>query len=75
LFTLCSASVNVLQIVFSNNSYETTAKREIDFQTRQNFGARLAGAYVTETALLGVSRAIVFQGYDVIHKSWEDIIS
>jgi transposase len=62
LFTLCSASVNVLQIVFSNSSYEAVEKQEMsDFQTRQIFGARFAAAYVNETALLGVSRAVVFK--------------
>jgi transposase len=32
-----------------------------DFHTRHIFGARFAGEYVTETALLGVSRAVVFK--------------
>jgi len=31
LFVLCSASVNALQIVFSNILYESTAKWETEF--------------------------------------------
>ena len=47
-----------------------------DFQIGQIVGARLAGASVIKkVTLLGVSKAAVSQGYDVIHKSWEDIIT
>jgi hypothetical protein len=46
-----------------------------DFQRGQIFGAHSAGVSVTKTAsLLGVSKAAVYS-YDIIHKSWEDIIS
>ena len=56
-----NASVNRLQIVFSNSLYESTAKWETYQIFRgQLVGAHLAGASVTETAtLLGVSRAAV----------------
>jgi len=61
LFTLCSASVNVLHIVFGNCLYGSTVKWETsDFQKGQIGGACLAGASVTKIGtLLGVSRAAV----------------
>jgi hypothetical protein len=62
LFTLCSASVSALQIVFSSTSYEKYCKLGDlpDFQIGQTFGVRLTGASVTKKAtLLGVSRAAV----------------
>jgi len=50
-----SASVEALQFVFSNSSYELMQMRGLT-----DFGARLGGASVIETAiLLGVSRAPV----------------
>jgi len=58
---LYSASVNALQIVFSNSLYVSTA----EWETSQIFkedtvGLRLAGASVIKMApLLGVSRAVV----------------
>ena len=47
LFTLCIASVSALQIVFSNSSYESTAK----WDTCQTVGARLVAASVTKRPL------------------------
>ena len=56
---LCGASVKALQIVFSNNLYESTAKWEIYQIFRgQIVDVSLAGVSVTKTAtLLGVSGA------------------
>jgi len=61
LFTLCCASVNALQTVFSNSLYESIAKCETsDCQRGQIVGAHLAGASVTKIAtLLGISRPAV----------------
>ena len=71
LFVLCNASVNTLQIVFSNSLYESTAK----WETFQIVDARLGGASVTKMAtLLGVSIAAVSKVVTT-YKSWEDIIS
>jgi hypothetical protein len=45
------------------------------FQRGHIVGVHLAGASVTKTAtLLGITQSSSFQGYDGIHKSWEDII-
>ena len=53
LFTLCSASVDALQIVFCNSSYECTAIWEAcQIFRRQNVGACLAGASVTKIVTL-----------------------
>ena len=61
LFTVRSASVSALQIVFSNSLYESTAKWEASQIFKEDIvGAHLAGASVTKTAtLLGVYRAAV----------------
>ena len=62
LFTLCSASVNALQIVFSNSWYGSTVEWKPcpDFQRGQIVGKHLAGASGTKmTTLLGVSRTAV----------------
>jgi len=58
---LCNASVNALQIVFSNSLCESTAKWETYQIFRgQIVGAHLAGASVTKKAIfLGVSKAAV----------------
>jgi preprotein translocase subunit SecG len=57
LFVLSrSASVDTLQIMYSNSSCESTA----NWETCQIFRGRSAGAYVTKTAtVLGVSIAAV----------------
>jgi len=48
---LCSASVNALQILFCNSSYESTAKWET---------CQIVGTSATKPAtLLGISRAAV----------------
>ena len=61
LFMLCSASAKAPQTVFSNSSYESTAKcKTYQIFRGQTVGAHLAGASVTKTATLsGVSRAVV----------------
>ena len=62
LFTLCSASVNALQIVFSNSRYESTVKWKTcpDLQRGQTVGKHLAGASGTKmTTSIGVSRTAV----------------
>ena len=46
----------------------------LDFQRGQIDGVRLAGARVTKTPLIRCIQSSSFQGYDDIHKSWEDII-
>jgi hypothetical protein len=46
------------------------------FRRGQIAGAHLAAASVNKPAtLLGVSKSGSLQGYDDIHKSWEDVIS
>ena len=59
--TLCIASVNAFQIVFSDSSYESTAKQETCQILKEDVvGAYLVVASVTKTTtLLGVSRAAV----------------
>ena len=58
---LCSASVNALQIVFSNSLYECTSKWETYQIFKEDIvGAHLAATFVAKMAtLLGVSRAAV----------------
>ena len=67
--------VSVLQIVFSNHLYESTAKWESCQIFRGQFvGAHLAAASAMKMGtLLGVSRAPVARVM-VIYTSWEDII-
>jgi hypothetical protein len=62
LFTLCSASVNALQIVLRYSSHESTAKWETcQIFKEDRLLVCLAGIYVTKmVTLLGVSKAAVF---------------
>jgi len=66
---LCSASVNGLQIVFSNSLYESTAK----WETSQIFKEdRLLVHICNQNGYF--SRCIQSSSfYDDTHKSWEDI--
>jgi hypothetical protein len=59
MFMLCSASVNALQIVFSNSLYESAAKWETcQIFKEDSVGVCLAGSCVTKMAtLFSVSRA------------------
>jgi len=59
--TLCFASVNAFQIVFSDSSYESTAKWETCQILKEDIvGAYLVVALVSKTVtLFGVSRAAV----------------
>jgi hypothetical protein len=77
LFTLCTATVNAFQIVFSDSSYERTAKWENChiFQRGQIVGVRLAVASLTKMATITCTQNTSFQGFDGIHKPREDIIS
>jgi len=67
LSTLCSASVNTLQFVFSSSPYESTAKwKTCQIFRGQIIGAHLAGISVIKAAiLLGVSRAAVSNYYGI----------
>ena len=58
---LCNASVNALQIMFSNSLYGSTANWETSQTFKEDIvGARLAGASLTKMAtLLSVARAAV----------------
>ena len=74
---LCSASVNALQIVFSNSVYESSAKWEtcqIFKEDRQVVRVQLE--HLKQNGyFIRCIQSSSFQGYDSIHESWEDIIS
>jgi len=68
---LCSASVSALQTVFRNSMYDYRKMGEMSTFQR----GHLAGASVTKTATMRCIQSSSLQGYDGIHKSWEDIIN
>jgi hypothetical protein len=77
LFVLCSASVNALQIVFSNSLYESTEIWETSQIIKQD---RLLvhitwGICNQNNYFIRCIQSTSFQGYDDIHKSLEVIIS
>jgi len=49
--------------------------RLLRFSDRTDFWCTLAGAYVTKMATIRCIQISSYQGYDDIHKSWDDIIS
>ena len=49
--------------------------RLLRFSDRTDFWCTLTGAYVTKMATISCIQISNYQGYDDIHKSWEDIIS
>lgn len=69
VFVLCSASVSALQAVCSNGVYDYCKMGDMSAFQR----GHLAGASVTKTATVRRIQSGSLQGYDGIHKSWEDI--
>ena len=66
---LCS--VSALQAVFSNSMYDYCKMGDMSAFQR----GHLAGASVTRTATIRCIQSSSLQGYDGVHKSWEDIIN
>jgi len=66
---LCSASVNALQIVFSNSLHESTAKWETNsFSKRTNFWCAFSSNICNQNGhfMRGMQSSIL-QSYDDIH--------
>jgi hypothetical protein len=71
LFMLCSASVTALQTVFSNSMYDYCKMGDMSAFQR----GHLSRALVTKTATINCIQSSSLQGYDGVHKLWEDIIN
>ena len=66
---LCS--VSALQAVFSNSMYDYCRIGDKSAFQRGHF----AGVLVTKTATINCSQSSNLQGYDGVHRLWEDIIN
>jgi len=77
LFVLCSTSFGAFQIVFSNSLYDSNAKCETSHIFKQDrLLVHFSWSICNQNGhFIRCIQTSSFQGYDDIHKSWEDIIS